>query len=147
MAGTNAVAAKQALVAKLAALPGLSGVQVAYSWPGSRAERECVHGGKVTFDQNPAAYRGGGRQPRNEDVTVLIHVVVHKPGATVEDTDTRAVEIGTVIEDAVAADPTLSGATNLKIARIDGGELDHEFDDDSAASVLDYRFILRSRLD
>lgn len=150
MAGTSAVAARQALIAKITALAivgnGGGTVQVAYSWPGSKAEREVVHGGNpVTFEQNPLAFRGGGRVPRDEEVTVPVCVVVALPGGSVEETDVRAAEIGGLIEDAVAADPTLTG--QLIIARIDRGDLDHDFNDDGAASVLTYQFILRSRLD
>jgi hypothetical protein len=151
MAGTNVVAAKKALIAKIAALDlggeQAGGVQVAYSWPGRNAEREVVHGGLSTFDQNPLAFRAGGRCPRQEDVTVEIHVAVTIPGGSEEDVDTRAAEIGTVIEDAIAADPTLADALNLKIARVDGGELESGFNDDAAAAVLTYRIILKSTLD
>lgn len=150
MAGTNAVRAKKALIAKIAALDlggvQAGGVQVAYSWPGSKAEREVVHGGLVTFEQEPAAFRGGARCPRDEEVTVEVHVVVKLPGGTEEDVDTRATEIGTVIEEAIASDPTLTDAADLKIARVDGGELESGTDDDAAAGVLTYRIILRSRL-
>lgn len=151
MAGTNVVAAKKALIAKIAALDlggdQAGGVQVAYSWPGRNAEREVVHGGLATFDQNPLAFRGGGRCPRQEDVTVEIHVAIAIPGGKEEDVDTRAVEIGTVIEEAVAADPTLADAPNLKIARVDGGELETGFNDDGASALLTYRIILKSTLD
>lgn len=152
MAGTNAVAARQAVIAKIRALeiPAAGGgtVQVAYAWPGNAAEREVVHGSNpVTFDQAPAAFRGGGRCPRDEEVTVPVCVVVRALGGDVEETDVRAAEIGTVIEEDVAADPTLADAPNLKLARIDGGDLVHDFDDDGAVSVLTYHFILRSRLD
>lgn len=150
MAGTNAVAARQALIAKIRALeiPAAGGgaVQVAYSWPGRGAEREVVHGGTpVTFEQEPLTFRGGGRVPRDEQVTVPIVVVVAQPGATVENTDVRAAEIGGLIEDAIAADPTLTD--QLVIGRVDRGDLDHDFTDDGAASVLTYQIILRSRLD
>lgn len=150
MAGTNAVRAKKALIAKIVAL-GLttadgSDLQVAYSWPGATAEREVVHAGLVTFEQNPAAFRGGGRCPRDEDVTVELHVAVRLPGGSEEEADTRASEIGTVIEEAIAADPTLAGATDLVIARIDGGELESGSNDDDAAALLTYRIILKSRL-
>lgn len=151
MAGTNVVAAKKALIAKIAALDlggdQAGGVQVAYSWPGRNAEREVVHGGLATFDQNPLAFRAGGRCPRQEDVTVEIHVAIALPGGTEEDVDTRAVEIGTVIEEAIAADPTLADAPDLKIARVDGGELESGFNDDGASALLTYRIILKSTLD
>lgn len=150
MAGTNAVAAKRALIAKITALeiPGADGgvVQVAYSWPGERAEREVVHGGTATFEQNPAAFRGGGRCPRDEEVTVEVHIAVTIPGGTEEDADLRVVEIGTPIEEAIAADPTLADAPDLVIARVDGGEIESGFNDDAAAALLTYRVILKSRL-
>jgi hypothetical protein len=149
MAGTNAYAAKRKLIDLLAASPLTdAGVSVAYSWPGDdRAGRECVYGGPVTWSTRPLAMRGGGRMPRREDLTVPIHVDVSKPGAEGAEVEARAVEIGTVVEELIAADTTLSGVPGLQLAGISGGQLAHAFEDELAFAVLTYQVTFLSTLD
>lgn len=147
MAGTNAYAAKRALFDALAASDALAGVQVAYSWPGANAEREIVYGGRVTWATVPLAMRGGGRMPRREDMIVALHVAVQRPGADADVVEARAVEIGTVVEELLAADTTLSGTSGLKLAGISGGELDSADEDESSMAVLSYRVSFLSTLD
>ena len=152
MAGTNAVSAKQALITWLRGLTdtgeGLEGVQVAYSWPGlGRVGRECVHGGRAEWETELNSMRAAGlRQSRIETVTLDLHIVVSAVGGTVEDADVRAVAIGTVIEEALAADPLLGGHPGLQLAMVAGGDIEHEDHDDGAVSVLTYRVLFRSRL-
>lgn len=149
MAGTNAVAAKQALVAKIAALEieasDGGALQVAYSWPGRDAQREVVHGGKTTFNRQPMGY---DPRSREEALEVTLWIVVVKPGADVAECETRAVEIGTVIEEALAADPKFAAKAvpGLLLATVEGGELDGDFDDDGAAAILQYRVGFTSHL-
>lgn len=141
MAGTSTVEVKQALVAGIAA--ALPDVQVAYSWPGRTAGRECVYCGDASFTQKPMAFCGGGRVPRDELVTVDVHVHVTEPGATAEETEARAAELGEELEHALAADPHLVGLASL----VTGGELLSGFEDEESFSVLTYQVQVRARLE
>lgn len=145
MSGTNAAAAKAALIALLDALPALDGVQVAYSYPGRNVERECIYGGKVAGSVQLAAM-AGTRVSREEDLVLNLHIEVDKQGeATTEDSDERACALGVVVEELVAGNPTL-GVTGLKVASVVGVELDGGVDDECATSVLTYQIGLKSYL-
>lgn len=149
MSGTSSVAVKRAVIAAVAA--GLAGqgengadVQVAYSWPGERAERECVYGGDIEFTQSPMTFAGGGRTKRREVVSVQVHVAVTKPGTDNEETEVRAVEIGEALEHALAGNPTQSGqALGFTVV---AGELMSGFTDEDSISVLSYEVRVESRL-
>jgi hypothetical protein len=142
VSGTFAITAKRAVVtAAAAALPD---VQVAYSWPGERAQRECVYGGDVEFTQAPMTFSGGGRTVRREVALVEIHVAVRKPGADNEETEARAAEIGEHLEDALAADPTLSG--QALAFTINDGDLVSGFNDEDSITVLSYEVRVESKL-
>lgn len=141
MSGTSVVVVKRALVAALqTALPG---VQVLYSWSGD-AERECVYLGDAEFSQELLTFAGGGRTRRREGVSAAVHVAVQMPGGTEEDTEARAVEIGTLLEHAIAGNPTQTGAAlNFTVT---GGDMASGSDDESALSVLSYEVLAESHL-
>lgn len=145
MAGTNAAAAKKALIDLLAALPALDGVQVAYSWPGRSVERECIYAGRVTGPVQLAAM-GGTRVSRQEDLVLNLHIVVDKVGQEdLEASDVRACALGAIVEELVAGNPTL-GVSGLKVASIVGVDLDGGTDDETAEAVLTYQVGLKSHL-
>lgn len=104
MAGTNAVLVKSALLTLFKAT--LAPIRVDDAYNSRLSEREYVYFGHIVAQQEPLAFRAGGRLPRMEELTVPIHIEVVKPGGTTVDTDTRATEIGAAIENAIAADPT-----------------------------------------
>ncbi|WP_018658461.1 hypothetical protein [Actinomadura flavalba] len=136
--GVDVVAVKRAVIAVAAALADggpLDGVQVAYAWPGRRMDRECVHGGAMDWETSPASLANG------EDVALVmdVHIVIVRPGGTVEETDARAAELGAALAAAVHADPSLGGQPGVLDAAVVGGDLDHGADDDSATSVLTQR--------
>lgn len=139
MPGTNAVAAKKAIIALLASEPRLRDVQVAYSWPGRDAEREVICGGKFEFTQQ----REGYGRPREENLTIDLFVVARMPGSTVEDAETRAVELGAIVEDVIGANPHLAG---VKVAGIAGGDSNPGVDDDDAVCELVYHVACISTL-
>lgn len=144
MAGTSAVAVKQALLAAIqTALTG-SGVQSAYAWPGGTEERELVYLGTAEFEQTYRTFAGGARVSREEDVTVAVYIAVTKLGVTFEETEERAVEIGALLENALAANPTQSGAA-LNF-RVDGGDLGGFTEDEFTTSVLSYEVSATSHL-
>lgn len=147
MAGTNAVAVKTALINVLKASPPANTVvDYGYTGKSDTGSRQYVWGGKVTFEQGYSALTSG-RKPRDELVTVEVHVTVYQPGGTFDVTDQAAVTIGAVVEDAIANDPQLGGAiTGLRYAGIQGGEIDNSIDDDGVATLLTYRVQFHSRL-
>jgi len=144
MSGTSVVTVKQTLLAAIqTALTG-TGVQTAYAWPGGTEERELVYLGTAEFEQTYRTFAGGGRVSREEDVTVAVHIAVTKLGVTFEETEERAVEIGTLLEHSLAANPTQSGAAlNFQIA---GGGLGGFTEDEFTTSVLSYEVSATSHL-
>lgn len=150
MAGTAIVAARQALVAALDALSALDGIPVSYSYAAKLADgsnREFIYGGgssEATVAQS--AMKGPtGRIKRDESATWALHVMVVKPGeVTTEAGDARAVAIGTVIENYIAANPTLGGT--VLFARISSWSLTSNFDDDATYSLLSYSIAIESYL-
>ncbi|HEV2778547.1 MAG TPA: hypothetical protein VGX25_04030 [Actinophytocola sp.] len=149
MAGTNAVAAKKALIDGLAAAPDLvnAGVQVAYSYPGHDAERELIHGGRVEGTHDYPVSGSGPRFKRDEQLTIKLHIVVTKPGATVYDVEARCAEIGTVVEELIAGDPDLVNVPRLQWTGISAVDLDSSEEDEHAIGVLTYDVFAKSRLD
>lgn len=154
MAGTNAVKFKRALIVglgtRMAGIPSVAAVQVAYKYPGRTVEREVVHGGRVEGDQRFPVMNGGAvRIKRHEVLTVKLHIVVHAPGDEAEEAEVRAVEIGTVVEELLAADPIFAltdlGGQMIQAA-ITALDLDSDEDDDAAIAVLTYDIECESRL-
>lgn len=149
MSGTVAAAAKAKLVGTagvLAGLPGMTGVVVAYSMPRD-IPRELVCGGEVSGPVAVAAMKGSGRIKREEDLTMALHVRVYTLGQkTTEVSDARAVAISTLIEEYIAANETLGGVTDLKLASVAGVTLDGFIDDDGATSLLTLRVALKAFL-
>ena len=113
MAGSNASAVKLALLGALKT--ALAPVRIDHGYNGRLAEREYAYFGHTTSPKEPLAFRGGGRLPRMEEATLTLHLEVLYPNATTEDTEARANELGDLIEDTIAADPTGSslGVTGL----------------------------------
>lgn len=147
MSGTVGPAAKREIIARLAALPALSGVQVTYSISRD-LERESIYLGKVGGPVTPAAMRAGSRLTRREDLILQLVVWVRTPGEPdVEAAEDRAVEIGRSVEEMFAGDPTLSDAVDgLKFAFISNVDLDAGLDDDGAAAELIYQVTLTSHV-
>lgn len=153
MAGTNIVAGKVALMTALQALAvpagSLEGVRVDYSYVGKHDDgtREYVYGGGTADAQvDAAAMKGSGRLKRTEDTDWSLTVKVFKPGEqTAEAAETRAAAIGTVIENYLAANPTLS-VTGLILARIRGWSLTSTGDDDGTYAALTYSIAFESYL-
>ncbi|MEU4576610.1 hypothetical protein [Nonomuraea sp. NPDC023979] len=139
---TRAAVVKQAVYARvaadLAAIPETAEVQVSYAFPGD-VERECVYLGSSRFSR-----RRMGLGADEETLSVNLHVYVRHPGAAVEETDERAVEIGGVLEAMLSAAPSMPGVDGVMFASVESGELDGGFEDDAAVSVLDYVLTFRS---
>ena len=147
MAGTNAAAAKLALIGLLQASPPANTiVDYAYSGKSDGQSRQYIWGGKCTFQHDYAALTAG-RKPREEVLVVELHLSVYKPGGTFQDTDASAVALGLVVENLFANDPQLGGAiTGLRYAGIQGGEMDNSMDDEGVETHMTYHVMFKSRL-
>lgn len=130
MSGTNAIAVKKALFERLTAEPALVGVQVSYAWRRDFG-REVIYGGRVRIDHDFTAMRGGGRLPRDEQVTLTAVIRVRNLQSDPVAGDERVAELLTVVEELLAGDPTLTGLDNLLFAGVKGADVaEPEFDDD-----------------
>lgn len=148
MAGTNAAAAKAALITAIGALTGLGDLQVSYSYPGRTTDRDLVYGGRITGPIALSTMRGSGRLKRIEDSVLQLHIEVARPGEdTSAVTEARACEIGEAIEEYLAANPALEDAvTGLLLAAPQGFDLESAIADESSITVLTYRILLKSHL-
>lgn len=152
MAGTAAVKAKKALFDLLAAQTGvgepLAGVQVTYSWPGKRLQREHIYFGKLHFEQEYSTFAssavGGGRQPRTEYATVTLYVAAKNIRSDQYAADLRVVALGEVLEDLIAADPT--GGGQFQVTTVESGDIEPALDDDAVWSELTYTVTVQSEL-
>lgn len=147
MAGTNAVLVKSALLGlfKAAIVP----VRIDDAYKGRDMEREYVYFGHITIEQEPMVFRNGAPQPRQEELTIPLHVEVSKPGATTLDTDTRVTAVGQLIEEALAADPTQAALAvpGLMSALVSNLTLTSFYTSDGvAASELVYTITAQSKL-
>jgi hypothetical protein len=155
VAGSNAHAARVALIAALAALtdPGedLAGVAVAYSYNSrllDASHREIVYGGKMAGPVGLAAMKGSARLKREEQVGLDLHIEVTTPGEeTTSAADARCAAIGLVVENYLATNPTLGGTVpGLLKATVDNLECDGFPDDDAAFAMWTYRIVFHSYL-
>jgi hypothetical protein len=109
-----------------------------YGMPGAKdTPRYLIYGGTLSGPVALSAMAGGGRVKRQEDLTLQLHVRVYRQNSNREEAEARAVAIGDVICDYIAANWTLGGAlTALKKATVDSVELDGWTDDDGSGAVL-----------
>ncbi len=148
MAGTQAAVVKRALFDALKAMtvPGqpLEKVQVAYSYPG-KVERSVIFFGRTRFDHDLSTFMaGGGRLPRTEVATITVVIYVRDISSDQYAADTRAVAIGTALEELLAADPTAGGA--VLVRRVESGELEPLQDDQGVVASLSYSVTVQSEL-
>jgi hypothetical protein len=148
MAGTNAVAFKQWLVTLLTTAFSSDDVQVSYAFPGE-IQRDAVYLGRVTFTHQLMAFKGSGpRISRVEDGTATLYIRTYKPGDKGEEAEERAAELGTALEDALAADPSGSASSipGLLVTKTASGDLISGADDEAGIAYLTYRIDFRSQL-
>jgi hypothetical protein len=153
MGGTNGARAKRALIDGardvLAAEPTTAEVHVTYAYRGHEDFRELVHADRVVGRQSyPTSAGGAARFARDESNTVTLYVIVHIPGGDQEQAEGRACEIGTVLEEWIAATAELPGFEPGEITSvgIDEFELDSDVDDDGATALLSYDIRVDTRL-
>lgn len=149
MAGTNAVLIKKALFDALEDAPALQDVQISYGYPGPHVDRKLIHGGKVEGSQRyPVMRAGSGRHPRQESLTFKVHIVVSLPGASAYDVELSCTEIGSTLEEWLAANPNLGGYApdGVLYGGLSYVDLDSDSDDDGAIGLLTYDVTFESRL-
>jgi hypothetical protein len=143
---SNAVPAKIALIALIAAQPAFEGITVDYAYKAKNAQREYVYGGRITAEQTYPNMTSGTK-PRDERLTVDVHVDVMIPGGDQVDADTRAMELGAAMELAIAQDVTVGGTVpGLRWVGVTGHEMTPSFNDDAVYSEVVYHVLVSSRL-
>lgn len=145
---TSAYTAKTALFDRLTARTAvgqpLEGLQVAYAWPGSTVDLECMYGGAVRFEQRDAVAEAPGVLVV-EDVLVTVYIrVVARPPVPVEETDARAAEIGAQLGAMLRAEPHLAGGD--AVVGIARGTGDYHQTDDETMSILSYQIRVSTHL-
>jgi len=154
MAGTNIVAARKALIAALQGMTGqgapLGNAVVDYSYVGKHHDgtREYIFGGSSDGSTSLSAMQGGGRVKREETPDWTLSIYITTPGeSTTEVADERAVELGVVVEDYLAANMQLDGTvTGLLKAIVTGWSLTSWPDDSGCSAVLAYNLQFHSYL-
>lgn len=137
-------AVKAALKSMTATAVG-TGVQVTYGDPGAMSRTELVYiGAAVDNLHDPVSLRAGKRQ-RDEDYTVTIVVGVGSQ-STPELSESRAVTLGTAIEDAIAADPKLNDTTNVLWAAVSGMNLNTSESTEKPYTTLAIEVRVRARI-
>jgi hypothetical protein len=151
VSGTNAAAVKSRLVGTgnvLEGLSGMTGVKVAYD-PPRDMPREIVFAGDAGGPVELEAFRADStsRVSRDENLDLELFIQVYQPGlSTSETTDTRATAISAIIENYIAANPTLGALANLLAAKVAGVRLVSVLNDDGATSLVVLTISLQSVL-
>lgn len=145
MAGTNSVAAKKAIIAKLQAAPELASLQVTYSFPGN-IELSCIYGGRIRFDQDPMSFvnPATGRITREETATITLVLVVMRPDKDQAQADTDVAALSAVVENLLASNWTLDGQVMAAVVR--SGDIEPMASDDACASQLTLDVMVTSEL-
>lgn len=150
MAGTSMVVVRRALYDALEAARLASqlpvGVSVSYTY-GRGVGRKGLYLGRARAVHEVARSGGADRAERDEQVLVELHITVREPGADHTRTETEAAAIGTVVEELLAATPSvMHEVTGLYYAGVDSIDLDPVADDDAATTDLTYGLRFRARL-
>ena len=140
MAGSNLIAVKRALVA---VLPGVMGLAGAWSATGKllQGKRECFYlGDRASGPVAPAAHAGGGRFPRQEDISFSLAIEVRRLGKdTTEQSETDAFEYGRLLEEYLAGNWQLGkDIPGLLKVVITDWEVESSPDDDGTTTTLTY---------
>lgn len=141
---TNAIVVKNALVAMFTASPSLggAGVQISYGWLTIEPQRERVYMGKTTWTAKPRHF--GLPLAREEDLVVDVVVDVEVMGGDEAAAEARAVTLGSVIESAIAADPTLGSTPGVEFAYVEGGDMIPGADEEQSMARLTYQVRVQS---
>lgn len=116
---------KAALVAALAARPGLAGVKVSWGWPGPEAVAEMVVVGELAAGTQTVPTLRATRVQREERYDLAVTCFAARHDATAADqrlAEERAFALAGEVEDLLASDPRL-GLSDIAWARVSQLEL------------------------
>lgn len=139
------VAVRSALVAALADLESLTDVDVTYAWTFGSQSRERVFTGRARATHDPASLKAG-RNFRNERMTFDLVVLVEGVGLSPEETDDRALVIGTLVEEYLADNKGGLGVSGVNWINVTGVELNNLANDRGNLSELTYQITYDARL-
>ena len=115
---------KTKLIEVMAAMPEMAGVKISFADPGENALKENVWLGRIYDNEHDPVALKAGRRRREENFTLEIYVDVGGTRLTPERCETRALELGLLIEEYLADNPKLDGAVDgLLFAVVSGMEL------------------------
>jgi hypothetical protein len=139
------VATRKALVTDLAAQSAMAAVKVTYAWDPDALDREQVFTTRARGDQEPASLHAG---PTKRNETGRFQVVVHVElvGASPEEADERAIALGKVVEERVAARKSDLGVTGLNWIVMESWEMNGGPSDRGSISQLFYTVRYNARL-
>lgn len=109
---------KDALLTRLKARTGLSGVQITYGWPNGAVSRESIMLGGASGSQE---FRTIGATQKMETYTLDVYITVIREGhGRQQNADERALELMGEIEDELRDDPTVNNTVlTAELARFD----------------------------
>lgn len=148
MAGSIVVEVRKAVVAGLVMAINEPKVSITYGYQGSDDDRRRE---QIWTDRARAAHDVAGLKPgrnfREEVMDFDLVVLVAGVGRPPEDTDTRAIELGTQVEEFFADRKNNElGVTGLQWIRVTGMELINGFGPKGSASELRYTVRYNARL-
>lgn len=117
MSTSTAPTVRAALIAALAARPGLAGVAVTYLWQGDADTQEAIYLGKTIITNNWVTLRSG-RKTREETQRIELHIRSLKPTDWGPVAETRAFAMIAEVEDLVADDPAIGLSDTLPTLRL-----------------------------
>mgnify|MGYP003648659320 FL=1 len=124
MAGSIMVTFKTKLLSELTSIPGTAGVKMSFGDPGENALKENIWFGRIFNNEHDAVALKAGRRRREENFTLEVYVEVGGTRLTPERSETRALELGLLIEEYLADNPKLDGTVDcLLFAVVSGMEL------------------------
>lgn len=148
MAGSIVVPFRKALVAGLKVAINDKKVSVTYGWQGGEDDRrrEQVFTLRPRATHDVAALKAG-RNFRDEEMDLDVVVLIAGVNKLPEETDTRALEIGKVVEEFIADRKNNElGVTGLQWMRVTGFELNNMYGSSGSMSEITYTVRFRARL-
>lgn len=124
--------AQDALYALLAAQSGFTGVQVGLGRPAQDQDENVWVSGELTVWDSE--YRVSGLGAKDETFTLQVSVLVTRLGGDYSKTRNRVRDLGQIVEDVIAANPTLSGTVEL--AQFTGGRVSESMVDERRRAVI-----------
>lgn len=146
MAGTLIVAVRKAVTDAIADLPEFSAARVDMTWSAKVQVREQAFTTDAKFTHEPASMRAG-RNFRNETGRFSVVVLVTGVDQDMTWSSTRAVELGTAVEEWIADHKSDIDVDGMNWIVVEGdGALLEVYDDRSTKALLSYSVVYEARL-